>query len=741
MRHTPQTWAEVRDKYITTPDAEKFAFSMAALINDSPAAIKEHIQRTLPIDSSLLANGVALPNSKKPGYLHIYRNAFSVDELKTVPHPALTTLYKFFETTVAAAPNLRCLGKRPKLSDGSFGNYEWQTYAEVSKRRTDFGSGLFFVLQNNPYKAVHTHDFVVALLSHNRPEWSIADMACIAYSITNTALYDSLGPDTSRYILGLTESPVVVCSKDKIRGLIKLKADAPRDLSNLTVLISMDPLDLSNPASPDHELVKYGHENRIAVYDFLQVEKFGQITPKRHNPPTPLTVYTISFTSGTTGAHPKGVILNHTSAVSAVTFCFSNIIPVKDTITYSFLPLAHIYERMNMSFALAMGAAIGYPQSASPLTLLDDIQLLKPHYLALVPRVFTKLELALKAQTINNEEKPLLRNIFTKAIGKKMELQSITDGDPGHHFVYDKVTALLRKKIGFLNVISCATGSAPISPETVRFIKASLNCGMTQGYGLTESFAGLASSSKYEANPGSCGSIGVSSEMRLRDVPEMNYTADDEGGPRGELLLRGPQIFKEYYKNPTETAKAFDQDGWFLTGDVARIDASNGRLYIIDRVKNFFKLAQGEYITPEKIENTYLSRFPLANQAYVHGDSLKTYLVGIVGVEPDTIRGWLNSRFKIEPSKVASKEDIVQTMNRADIKKRYLTEMNKTVEGVFQGFEKVHNIYIDVEPLTIEANVITPTLKIKRAIASKYFANVFATLYDEGSIIKEESKL
>lgn len=714
---------------------------MAALVDESAKAIKEHISATLPIEPSLLANGVALPNSKEPGHLPIYRNAYSVNELRNVPHPSLTTLYKTFETTVAANPTSKCLGTRQKLADDSFGNYQWLTYAEVAQRRTDFGSGLFFVLQNNPYKAVLTNDFVLSLFSHNRPEWMFTDLACVAYSITNTALYDSLGPDTSRYILGLTESPVVVSSKDKIESLIKLKSESPRELSNLTVLISMDKFDLDNPASPDHLLVKYGQDNRIAVFDFAQVEKFGQIAPKRHITPTPETTYTISFTSGTTGSHPKGVILTHASAVSAITFCYSNVTLVKEPVMYSFLPLAHIYERMNAAFALSYGAAIGYPQSASPLTLLDDIQTLKPHMLALVPRVFTKLELALKAQTINNEEKPLLRSIFTKAINKKMELQSIEDGNPGKHILYDRVTGLLRKKIGFLNVIFCATGSAPISPETVRFLRASLDCGMSQGYGLTESFAGLCSSSKYEANPGSCGPIGISTEMRLRDVPEMNYTANDEGGPRGELLLRGPQIFKEYYKNPTETAKAFDKDGWFLTGDVARVDAVTGRLYIIDRVKNFFKLAQGEYITPEKIENTYLSRFPLANQAYVYGDSLKTYLVGIVGVEPDIIRGWLNSRFKIDPSKAATRDDIVQIMNRADVKKTYLSEMNKTVDGVFQGFEKVHNLYIDVEPLTIESNVLTPTLKIKRAIASKYFANVFATLYDEGSIIRDDSKL
>lgn len=199
------------------------------------------------------------------------------------------------------------------------------------------------------------------------------------------------------------------------------------------------------------------------------------------------------------------------------------------------------------------------------------------------------------------------------------------------HLLYDRVLGLLRKKLGMKNLKVIMSGSAPISPETLKFLKASLNTGVGQGYGMSETFAGVMASSIFETDASSCGPVSITTECRTRDLPAMGYTSKDEGGPRGELLVRGPQIFPEYYKNPEETAKSFDEDGWFYTGDVARIDSKTGRTYIIDRVKNFFKLAQGEYVTPERIENTYLSCFPYIAQLFVHGDSLRTHLVGVVG--------------------------------------------------------------------------------------------------------------
>lgn len=717
---------------------------MTALFNESPKHIEQTIQLNLPVDPKIVCNAVEVPNSQEPGYSSIYRNAYCPDGLIETPYPSLNTLYELFENAVPNHANKNSFGTRRKNPDGTFGAYEFETYKTTQQRRNNFGSGVFFVLENNPYRTnsdAHqkvfynpnsTDSFVLCIFSHNRPEWALCDLTSVAYSITNTALYDTLGPDASRYILTLTESPIIVCSKEKVKGLIELKRDHPNDLANLITLVSMDDLSVE-----DQELKAFAHENKITLFDMKQVENLGEINPLPPIPPKPETVFTISFTSGTSGAHPKGVVLTQKNAVAGVTFAYAHNIVNKNPRFLSFLPLAHIYERATIQFGLSIGAEIGFPQGPSPLTLLDDIKALQPTFLALVPRVYTKLEAALKAQTIKNDEKPMLRDIFTKAINKKMELQSQEDHENPSHIIYDRLSAMLKKKIGFSNVEAMCTGSAPISPETIKFLKASLNVGMCQGYGLTESFAGISVSSRYENMPGSCGAVGVTCEAKLRDIPEMNYTSADEGGPRGELLLRGPQIFREYFKNPEETAKAIDEEGWFHTGDVARINSNYGnRLYIIDRVKNFFKLAQGEYVTPEKIENAYLSQFPFIQQLFCHGDSLQTYLVGIVGLDPATISTYIAQRFN---DKIENQEDVIEFFKNTKNKTILLQDMNQAIQGQLQGFEKLHNIDVSFEPLTLDRGVITPTMKIRRPICVQFFKETLSGLYEEGSLIRKEN--
>lgn len=732
--------------------------SSNALISEPSSQIRSLISTLIPIDPKDVSSSVPLPNTKEDGFSAVYRNIYSPDKLLDVPHPSLNTLSRLVQYDYDNYGKDPCLGSRARNLDGTIGDYQWQTYSEAEERVKNFGAGLFFILLNNPYKTdseahrkIDSHlsmkssennldSFIVSIFSHNRPEWVITDLACVKYSVVNSALYDTLGPDTSRYILNLTQSPVVVCSKDNVEKIISLKEQFPEDLANLIAIVSMDPLNYTS-SSLDQTLLDRSKANKINLFDFHQVEQLGKIYPLPPIAPEPSSIYTISFTSGTTGANPKGVVLTHRNAVASIVFCTTMTKVRNNARVYCFLPLAHIYERMSFMFAMSQGAGIGFPQSNSPLTLLDDVKALKPHILSLVPRVYTKLEAAIKAQTINNTEKPLLQKIFTKAITTKMALQSKADGEEGRHIVYDRVIGLLRKKIGMENLIGFTTGSAPISPETVKFVKSALNAGMSQGYGLTESFAGICASQQYEANPGSCGAISVTTEMRLREIPEMNYYATDAEGPRGELLIRGPQIFKEYYKNPEETAKALDSEGWFHTGDIAKIDQTNGRLYIIDRVKNFFKLAQGEYITPEKVENTYLSAFPLVQQCYAHGDSLKTFLVAIIGVERESVVPWLLQKFKVSKDEIAEDKDLIKVLNDYEIKKTFLFGMNEAATSL-GGIEKVHNIYLDIEPLKLDDNVITPTLKIKRAIASKFFSETFDKLYEEGSLIRaEDSKL
>ncbi|GEQ70194.1 hypothetical protein JCM33374_g3870 [Metschnikowia sp. JCM 33374] len=716
-----------------------------ALFHQSKITVYSEIKEGLPLNTFDISRAIPILGTKKDGYTEVYRNMRSQDGLISVPHPSVKTLKDVFDVGKENFSDSNCLGVRKVGKDGFLGAYEWETYAEVDQLQKNFGSGVFFVLQNNPFLTdsethlkINDHrsvvskgdiSFILTLYSHNRREWCISDLACSTYSITSTSLYDTLGKETTEHILGLTESPIVVCSKDKIEQLLTLKEGNPDLLSNLIVIVSMDRL-----STVDDLLIQRGKALQIVIFDFDQVVDLGKLSPLVAESPRPDTIFTISFTSGTTSM-PKGVVLTHANAVSAVTFCLSGLEVTEKPRFYCFLPLAHIFQRMAVSYALFIGTAIGMPQSASPLTLIDDIKVLRPHTLALVPRVLTKLEAAIKAQTINNFENPILQTLFSKAINRKTELMSQFDGAEGKHILYDRLINFLRKKLGLSDLVAMGTGSAPISPETVKFLKSALNIGISQGYGLTESFGGVCSSLYYDACPGSCGPISITTEIKLRDLPQMNYTSKDEGGPRGELMLRGPQIFKEYYKDPEATAKSKDIDGWFSTGDVAKVEKDTGKIFIIDRVKNFFKLAQGEYITPEKIENTYLSAFPLLSQILVYGDSLKTYLISIVGVESGSIKPWIMTNFG---QSVDSDEEIISFMNKHVVKLQFLKNMNAAVGTSLHGFERVHNIRVGIEPMKMEDGVITPTLKIKRANASKIFSKEFSKMYEEGSLLKEQ---
>ena len=215
----------------------------------------------------------------------------------------------------------------------------------------------------------------------------------------------------------------------------------------------------------------------------------------------------------------------------------------------------------------------------------------------------------------------------------------------------------------------------------------------------------------------------------------MGYYLNDKGGPRGELQLRGPQMFTHYYKNEEETNKSFDSEGWFSTGDVAQF-TNEGWIIIFDRVKNFFKLSQGEYVTPEKIENLYLSSNPILSQAFVHGNSTESFLVGIIGVDPVGIVNFLTENCNIPKSQLDTNEKILQVCNRREIRTQLLLQLNTTVGSVLNGFEKLANVFIDFEPLKLEREVVTPTSKIRRPIASRYFKSQIDAMYKEGSLLR-----
>lgn len=740
---------------------EQYCCSMTDLINENPkySELKEKLQdyvkgsdtyflelfRLLPLNSwpkytqFIKQQAIPIDKSSNDDMLSdTFRSVLSEYKLISgIDNDKFPSLYHHFLFRVRNSPGNDCLGYRPfdEKTKTWKPSYEWDSYLQVFDRSKNIGSGILLLVNSARNKPLITNDFIVAILSNNRPEWIISDLACQAYSLPNTALYETLGSDTSEYIMNLTESPVLIFAKSNMFKIMSILSN----LKFINTLICIDELNENELNLINNSLLKNKknlNNESIKLFTLKQVEIIGSLNQIDIIPPNEKSLYTISFTSGTTGL-PKGVEMTHRNILSGIAFTFSTFkIPNhkigKQLHDLCFLPLAHIYQREINAYSLSLGSGIAFLHKPDPTILVEDLKILKPDSLCLVPRVLTKFEAGIKQSLSASSTSSIATNILeTKQ--NRFTTHGGTDKSVLNYLVFHRVLIdKISESLGLSNTTYLITGSAPISTDTLLFLRSALDIGLRQGYGLTETFGGFSISEPHERDPGTCGATGISAECRLRSVPAMNYFVKDL---KGEIQVRGPQVFKKYFKNEKDTSKALDENGWFSTGDIGNID-SKGRLSVIDRVKNFFKLAQGEYVAPEKIENIYLSGCNYLVQVFVYGDSLKTYLVGILGIDPDTIKILLNK--KIPNIKNMEDQVLIKLLNDdINIKILLLKQINKDAKGL-QGFEKLHNIFIDVEPLKLIDDLVTPTLKIKRLNATKHFKPIFDKLYEEGSLIKNE---
>jgi long-chain acyl-CoA synthetase len=276
-------------------------------------------------------------------------------------------------------------------------------------------------------------------------------------------------------------------------------------------------------------------------------------------------------------------------------------------------------------------------------------------------------------------------------------------------------------------------GSAPMDPYLMNFLQCALSCKIVEGYGQTEDCAGVLISSQYDRVCQHLGGPGWNGEVKLVDVPELDYKSTDidpETGishPRGELCVRGPLLFKGYLDDEENTKKAIDEDGWLHTGDVAMILTEHGNaIRLIDRVKNIFKLQQGEYVAPEKLENALVDS-KYVEQIFVYGNSLKNYLVSVVVPNRAKVVEFLNSK-NIE----CNKDNCHEYFENEELKKEILKDMETLGrKSDFKGFEIIKKVYLSPEPFTVENDLCTPTLKIRRHIAVKRFKEILDKLYNE----------
>ncbi|XP_074647360.1 long-chain-fatty-acid--CoA ligase 5-like [Tubulanus polymorphus] len=606
-------------------------------------------------------------------------------------HEEVRTIYD------AVLRGLRFSADQPLLGvrhpDG--GPYKWTTHQQTYDRSWDFGSGLL-KLWHQPGQSTF-----IGIFSGNRPEWIYTDVACNIYSFVSVPLYDTLGLEAVIHIINQVGLETIVVDTDARVNILKSIADKVPTLKNLVVI--------------DEKSAAECEDDRFDIRSFKSVQDLGSAKRVEPTPPKPSDMYTLCYTSGTTG-DPKGVIITHEYFLQFASGILKQLEGKADfnssEVLISYLPLPHIFERANAIIVLMVGARMGFFRG-DVRKLIDDIQELKPTYFPTVPRLLNRLYDQVTSAVRGSYIKSSLLKI---AISQKKDMLKrgiTTRSSIWDHLVFRSIQDKLGGRLRFV-----FTGSAPLSSQVLDLIRCSLGCWVLEGYGQTEHPI-ISITSPEEFDSGHVGPPVPCNKVKLVDVPELNYFAKNG---EGEICAKATHRFPGYYKNPEKTAEAIDADGWIHTGDIGRW-LPNGTLKIIDRKKQIFKLAQGEYIAPEKIENVYMgSRF--VQQIFVDGDSLQTCIVAIIVPDPVTLSKWAKKR--------GLPTDMETLCANQDLKKEVMTDLQNLgkVAGL-KSFEQVKNIVLKSELFTIKDGLLTATLKNKRPALRKFFQTDTSQLYKE----------
>ncbi|XP_035599512.1 long-chain-fatty-acid--CoA ligase 1-like [Oncorhynchus keta] len=614
------------------------------------------------------------------------------DEHMTHYYSDARTMYEVFLRGMRVSIDRPCLGSRKPNQP-----YKWLSYREVADKAECIGSALLHRGHSQ------TGDKHIGIFSQNRPEWTISELACYTYSLVCVPLYDTLGLEAIEYIIDQAAISTVICDLvDKVRLILDCVSGKEHTLKTIVIMEAFD-----------MELVVRGQQSGIEILSLKDVEAVGKAHHHQPLPPTPDDLALICFTSGTTG-NPKGGMITHGNVIAncaafikiTEVHCMLNL----HDIHMSYLPLAHMFERVVEGVILVHGARIGYFQGDIRL-LMDDLKTLQPTVFPVVPRLLNRMFDKIFGQA----NAPLKRWLLVFASRRK--LAEMMNGVVRKDSLWDKlIFQKVQDSLGG-RVRLMITGAAPVSPTVLTFLRTALGCQFYEGYGQTECTAGCTMSMPGDWTAGHVGAPLPCNYVKLADVTEMNYFA---ANGEGEVCVKGPNVFKGYLNDPEKTKEALDQDGWLHTGDIGKW-LPNGILKIVDRKKHIFKLAQGEYIAPEKVENIYIRSDPVA-QIFVHGDSLQACLVGIVVPDPDFLPGWAKKK-GIEGSYLemcASKE----------LKNAILEDILRLgKEGGLKSFEQVRDISLHTEMFSVQNGLLTPTLKAKRTDLRSHFQEQIDLLY------------
>ncbi|KAK6137291.1 hypothetical protein DH2020_028963 [Rehmannia glutinosa] len=670
----------------------------------------------------------------KPSIGPAYRSIFAKDGFPA-PIPGLDSCWDIFRLSVEKYPNNRMLG-RPDIVDGKPGKYLWMTYKEVYD--------IVMKVGNSIRSCGIEEGGRCGIYGANSPEWIMSMEACNAHGLYCVPLYDTLGAGAIEFIICHAEVALAFVEEKKISELLKT---FPNASTHLKTIVSFGKVN----SQQKEEAEKFG----VAIYSWDEFLSLGE--NKHYDLPVKkkTDICTIMYTSGTTG-DPKGVMISNNSIVTLIAGVKCLLGSVNESLTVndvylSYLPLAHIFDRVIEECFINHGASIGFWRGDVKL-LVEDIGVLKPTIFCAVPRVLDRIYSGLQQKISSGGF--IKHTMFNLAYSLKFD---------GH---YSGMLFQVKQGLGG-NVRVILSGAAPLASHVEEFLRVVSCSYVLQGYGLTETCAGTFVTIPDElAQLGTVGPPVPNVDVCLESVPEMGYDACSRT-PRGEVCIRGDTLFSGYYKREDLTKEVF-VDGWFHTGDIGEWQA-DGSLKIIDRKKNIFKLSQGEYVAVENLENVY-GRVPDIDSIWVYGNSFESFLVAIINPNQQAVERWAEQNgisgdfnalcenpkvkeyFLGELARIAKENkvssslacyflyhlssqsvplvasvlwEVVESTRSccSNCKKLFNISSNLPIIVFLQlkGFEFIRAVHLDPVPFDMERDLITPTFKKKRPQLLKYY--------------------
>jgi long-chain acyl-CoA synthetase len=527
----------------------------------------------------------------------------------------------------------------------------------------------------------------VAILSNTRPEWTYFDFAALTAGATVVPIYQTNSPDECRYVLEHSDSKAVIVEDDEQLEKIRQVRDRCPALEHVIRMTGS-----SEDAISAEELGERGSARGSAEWE----ERWRSVTPD--------DICTLIYTSGTTGP-PKGCVISHGNYRAMLDMVLEVGALGDDELTYLYLPLAHSFALLIQFGTVALGATLAYWER-DPLKIIPNLGEVKPTYFPSVPRIFEKIYTAATA----NAEKAggLKKAIFNWAIrvGRKVRELERQGKEPGfllrrqYKVADEQVLSKIRGLFGGRLKLA-VSGAAPINPEILRFFDAA-GVLVVEGWGMTETSTAATIATSEDFKFGTVGRPFPGCEVKL--------AAD------GEILVRGPNVFKGYYKNPEATQETL-VDGWLRTGDIGEID-DEGYVKITGRKKDIIITAGGKNITPANIE-AEVKQHPLVSQCVVIGDR-RPYLVALLTLDPEEAVTYAKEHGLPEDPEALAANDRV----RAAIQ-QHIDRINER----FARVEQVKKFRILPRDLSQESGELTPTMKVKRNVVADKYAGEVESLY------------